>query len=261
MRGSRPAPDVLAPRPVNFVNSLFADIGLDVFHRHLVYRVVDRTPHVVGIGDRDVEGIAHDIDRPGGHGKIDDRMAAVDHERVVSLDEDSPAVHPVGDEFVHLGPGRGDFRALVVARRESEHLGIIFLAEVPGRKPVHRIDVLLALLAGLDLGEVVQEGSRPGVSRFREGGDPDDAGFRGGAYPRFAIQRLRLRAHGRNRTPGTALLHDRNLGRGPPKPTTNLPPMQSRIADAGRAHPFVRHNPGANRGILVTPRRKIAAQL
>jgi hypothetical protein len=135
----------------------------------------------MGVGDRHVERIAHDIDRARRDRRIDGGGAAVRHQRMMSLHEDE-AVMLVGDEPLHLVTGAGDLPAMLLGRLEAEHIGEALLGDLPGREPAHGVDVLRIVLAVEQPGEIVQEGARPGVAGFWERGDPHDAGIRRGGF-------------------------------------------------------------------------------
>ncbi len=62
--------------------------------------IVDRCADVMSRGNRDVERIAHDMDRAGGPFEADRRIATIHEQRVVRLDEDQP-VGRICDLLVH----------------------------------------------------------------------------------------------------------------------------------------------------------------
>ena len=150
VRHPRPAMDVLAPRPVNFVNTSFASLGFDIVFAHLLDRLVDRLTPVVSIGNRDVERVADEVNRARGHREIDGGIAAVHHHGVVGLDEND-AFHVLRNELVHLVADRCDLLALIVRGLEPEEPLVVALVQLPGREPVHVVDVLLLVLALLNL--------------------------------------------------------------------------------------------------------------
>ena len=100
---------------------------------------------MVGIGNRDVERIANDIDGAGSDGEIDGGMAAIHDQAVVRLDEDD-AADRIGDLLVDGLARGGDFVAMGgIVGLKAKEIGVALLVELPGGKPGHFVDVLLAV--------------------------------------------------------------------------------------------------------------------
>ena len=61
-----------------------------VIQVHKVDCGVDRLGKVMCIGNRNIERVAHDVDRPCRHGEVDVGVSAVDSQRLMGFDENQP---------------------------------------------------------------------------------------------------------------------------------------------------------------------------
>ena len=151
---------------------------------HKVDRGIDRPGKVVRIGNRNVERIADDVDRPRRHGEVDVEVPAVGAQRLMGFDENQP-FDEIGKMLLDAGARRRDLVEMFVCWAETKNLFEEGLGGARHRKLVEFVNLLRLRLSRRDVNEVMQKGPRPRVARFWIGGEPHNARAR-----RFGSRRV-----------------------------------------------------------------------
>jgi hypothetical protein len=146
---------------------------------------------MMSVGNRHIERIADDVDRSRGDRKINRWVPAINRQRLVCFHEDQP-IDKVGSMLLGASARSGDLLTMFICGYETENLLKQKLGGARHGKLIELVDLLHLPLARSDVDKVMQEGARPGVARFRIGGEPHNARARrlGSSITRLLLQIL-----------------------------------------------------------------------
>jgi Tripartite tricarboxylate transporter family receptor len=172
VRDRHPACNMLTPRPRELIDTLFRHLRRQRRIGHRLDDLIDIPAAMMGIGDRYIQRIANDVDRSQRDIKVDRRISVAFRHTKVGLDEER-AASCLRQQPLDLGPGTRHLLGRAIQRILAEQLPIQPVVDFPDGSPAQAIDVLWRGGLATDLiHQIVNEHSRPGISRFWIGRDP-----------------------------------------------------------------------------------------
>ena len=124
-------------------------------------RLIDGTAQMVGIGDDDVERVAHDIDRSGSGRHADQGLSQMHHHGVVGFAQHR-ALPAFGDAFLNGRTHGHDLGLRPGFRCTRIDLGKVRNRRVRIADAAQQVDIELAFAGNED---VMQKGAKPGIAR------------------------------------------------------------------------------------------------
>jgi len=175
VRHRHPARHMEAPGAHKLVDAPFAWENIAGRIGHISDDGIYREPAIMGVRDRHIERVAHDIDRGERDFEIDGGEALDIGDRIVGLDKSQVAL-----AFHHIGlngnSGLGDFLGACLIGGLAQPPFEIPFQRFTRRHLMERVDVLRAITLAPQLAhEVMKEDANPGVAGFGIGGDPHRA--------------------------------------------------------------------------------------